>query len=308
MESRWYKLFIYVSLIFLIIALIKSQYLQIPSIHSPFLMFLSILCLIGGFLTNALAHQRLLMTAQINTRFSRAVAMIGLNIFGKYIPGKVWVIMGRALYIAEKHDRPVTEVSFILLKGQLISIWCGLAFGIVGLIAIDALHIISWLGLVFFALFTLLLFSQKIQSVSLHVLHKLLGKTYNLPVIDLPTSFALTPWFIGGWILWGLGFYWMAQSLTDQIVPITTLFCFPLASTVGILFIIAPGGIGIRESILTGYLVLVNIPVAEAVTVSAVSRLWFLVGEFLFFGLGYFAGKETPAKASDNDANAGDET
>ena len=307
MESRWYKLFIYVSLIFVIIALIRSQYLHIPRIHSPLLMFISILCLVVGFLANALAHQRLLMTAHINIRFNRAVGMIGLNIFGKYIPGKVWVIMGRALYVAEKLDLPVAEVSFILLKGQLISIWCGLAFGICGLIAIDALHLMSWLGFGFFALFTLVLFSEKAQTVSLQALSKMLKKTYNLPVIDLPTSVALTPWFVSGWLLWGIGFFLMAQSLTDQTVAVTTVFCFPLASTLGILFVIAPGGIGIRESIITGYLVLVNIPVAEAVTVSAVSRLWFLVGEFLFFGLGYFSGKENKPVSNNTAARVNDE-
>lgn len=307
MKSRWYKLFIYVSLLFLIAGLIKLQYLKIPSIHSPFLMFISILCIIFGFLANALAHQRLLMTAKINICFNRVVAMIGLNIFGKYIPGKVWVIMGRALYIAEKHDLPVTEVSFILLKGQLISIWCGLAFGICGLIAVDALHLVSWFGFGFFSFFTLILFSQKIQTVSLHALNKIFGKTYTLPVIDLPTSLALTPWFVIGWILWGMGFILMAQSLTDQVVAMTIIFCFPLASTLGILFIIAPGGIGIRESIITGYLMLAHIPIAEAVTVSAVSRLWFLAGEFLFFGMGYFAGKKKEPNANSHAGGAGDE-
>ena len=307
MESRWYKRFIYISLVCLIVALIKLQYLHIPSVHSPVLMVISILCLIAGFLANALAHQRLLMKAEINTRFSRATAMIGLNIFGKYIPGKVWVIMGRALYIAEKHDLPMADVSFILLRGQLISIWCGLAFGICGLVAIDALHFVSWLGFVFFTLFTLILFSQKIQAVTLRALSKLFGKIFHLPVIDLPTSLALTPWFISGWILWGIGFFLMAQSLADQVVPMAVLFCFPLASTLGILAVFAPGGIGVRESIITGYLVLVNIPVAEAITVSAVSRLWFLVGEFLFFGIGYVAGKESDSAPGNEPAREVDE-
>ncbi len=297
MKSRWYKLFIYVSLVFLIVALIKSHYLQIPRIHSPVLMFISILCLVSGFLANALALQRLLMTAKIDIRFSRAVAMIGLNIFGKYIPGKIWVIMGRALYIVEKHDLPVAEVFFVLLKGQLISVWCGLAFGICGLIAIDALHLISWLGFGFFVFFTLFLFSHKTQTVSLGAVNKMLGKTFHLPVIDLPTSLALTPWFTSGWILWGTGFFLMAQSLTNQVVPMTVVYSFPLAGTLGILFIFAPGGIGIRESIITGFLVLVNIPLAEAITMSAISRLWFLVGEFLLFGMGYYAGKKNEDKA-----------
>ena len=178
MRSRWYKLFIYVSLIFVIVALVRSQYLQIPNVHSPFLMVISIGFILGGFIANVLANQRLFLMAKIDIRFTSAVAMIGLYLFGKYIPGKVWIIMGRALYIAEKHGLPVAEVSFILLKGQLISIWCGLAFGICGLIAIDALHLVSWLGFGFFAFFTLVLFSEKAQTVSLKALNKMLGKSY----------------------------------------------------------------------------------------------------------------------------------
>jgi hypothetical protein len=271
-------------------------------------LLVSFLCVIGGFLANALALQRLLMTANIDIHFSRSVAMMGLNIFGKYIPGKIWVIMGRALYIAEKCNHPVADVSFVLLKGQLISVWCGLAFGMCGLVVIDALGYVSWLGLGIFAVFTLTLFSQRIQSMTLGAVNRVFRKTYHLPEIDLITSLAMTPWFMWGWVLWGCGFAFMAQSMLAQVMPLTTVFGFPLAGTLGIVLIFAPGGIGIRESILTGYLVLVNVSISDAVTLSAVSRLWFLLGEAVIFGMGYLASRASDASTDNDPAEAGDDS
>ena len=51
--------------------------------------------------------------------------------------------------------------------------------------------------------------------------------------------------------------------------------------------IIVPGGLGVRESILTGYLNLAGLPISEAATISISARLWFLIGEIFFFVTAY---------------------
>ena len=74
---------------------------------------------------------------------------------------------------------------------------------------------------------------------------------------------------------------------------------FPLAATIGVLAIIAPGGIGAREGILTGYFVLTGIPLETAVTISIASRLWFLIGESLFFIVGLMASRTINEKSNE---------
>lgn len=287
----WYKYFIGFSFIFLVFGLYRADYLQIPYFHSPSLAIFSMLFLFGGFIASAISQQKLMAKASFNISIRRAIAMVGLNVFGKYIPGKVWIIMGNALYISEKEHYPVADLSFLLLSAQLISVWCGLVLGICGLLTIDAFQLLGWIGIVIFAGFTLVLFSNKAQVLSIGAVNKFLKKDFTLPVIKLSQILSVLPWFLGVWLLWGLGFYLLTESLTDRIIPVSMVFCFPLAGTIGILLLFSPGGIGVRESVIIGYLTLLNFPLAESITISAVSRLWFLSGEFLMFGTGYFAGQ-----------------
>jgi uncharacterized membrane protein YbhN (UPF0104 family) len=50
--------------------------------------------------------------------------------------------------------------------------------------------------------------------------------------------------------------------------------------------LVVPGGIGVREGAITAYLTLFDIGLADALTVSIASRLWYLVGEVLIFVAG----------------------
>jgi len=126
----------------------------------------------------------------------------------------------------------------------------------------------------------------------LGLVNKLLKKDYLLPDLDFSKSLILIPWFLGGWILWGCGFFLLAVSITDHFIPFSAVFCFPLAGSLGILFVFAPGGIGIREGIIAGYLTLLNVSLPEAIMISATSRLWFLVGELFIFITGYLVSRK----------------
>ena len=58
---------------------------------------------------------------------------------------------------------------------------------------------------------------------------------------------------------------------------------FPISVVYGVLAIIVPGGIGVRESILSGFLIALKVDPKLAVTISALSRLWFISGEVFIF-------------------------
>jgi len=303
MKPGWHKYLIYISLLFLVVALYKLQYLEFPRIYSPVSMALSIVCLFGGFVVNTIAQQRLLEQANYPVNIREALAMVGLYVFGKYIPGKVWMVMGKAMYIAEKKNYPVTDLSLLFVHAQIIGLWCGLTLGICGLWVNDALHFISWVGLIVLSVFSLVLFSKTAHNAALNLINRVLNKDFSLPVIDISKAIALVPWFLLGWLLWGSGFLLLTLSITDHIVPISTVFCFPLAGTLGILFVLAPGGIGIREGIITGYLTLLTISLPEAITISAVSRLWFLFGELFIFIVGYLASRKDNPNLSERQNN-----
>lgn len=289
MKTGWHKYFIYFSLIFLFVVLYKAHYLEIPHIYSPVPLFLSFVCLLGGFVANVIAQQRLLEKHAFHINIRQALAMEGLNIFSKYIPGKVWMITGKAVYLAEEKQYRAGELSVLFLHVHVIALWCGLVIGICGLWMNDALYLLSWAGLTILGFFTLILLSKTVYQTALNMANKILKRDYSLPDIGFSKTVSLIPWFLGVWLLWGCGFFLLALSLTPHSLHFSTIFCFPLAGTIGILFVFAPGGIGIREGVITGYLTLLNVALPEAVTISAASRLWYLVGEIICFITGYIA-------------------
>ncbi|MEX0778950.1 MAG: hypothetical protein WD037_04400 [Balneolales bacterium] len=87
-------------------------------------------------------------------------------------------------------------------------------------------------------------------------------------------------------MLWSAGFYFLILSLTDTPVSPSAGLSYALATNIGIMAIFAPGGLGVREAIIVGYLTFTGVSFAEATTISLASRLWFLVGEAFLFVAG----------------------
>ena len=151
MKSGWHKYLIYLSFIFLCVALYNANYLEMPRIYSPAFLFFAFVCLVGGFITNAIAQRLLLKKYAFHLSVRQALAMEGLNIFTKYLPGKVWMIMGKAVYLSELKNYPKGELSVLFLHVQVIAFWCGSVLGMLGLWMNDALYMLSWIGFIFFS-------------------------------------------------------------------------------------------------------------------------------------------------------------
>ena len=101
-------------------------------------------------------------------------------------------------------------------------------------------------------------------------------------------SVTIIPFFFFTWIFWCIGFYFFVSSIVDDVIFPYIGLGFSLATTLGVVAVIAPGGIGVREGVLVGFLTLSGMTVENATTVSVASRLWYLCGEIFIFLLGYF--------------------
>jgi uncharacterized membrane protein YbhN (UPF0104 family) len=69
----------------------------------------------------------------------------------------------------------------------------------------------------------------------------------------------------------------------EEPLPFPIAFAFGLAGSIGIMAVFAPGGLGVREGILTGFLTLAGVDLPVATTIAVTSRLWFLAGELFIF-------------------------
>lgn len=286
MAHAWHKYLIYISLGFLVIALAQADYLKIPQIYSTLDLSFSFLMLFLGFIINAIAQQRLLTRSGFPISISQSISMVGLNMFGKYIPGKMWIALGKAAYVADRSHYKVVDLSILFVRAQFIGVWCGLLLGIIGLMINDALDYLSWIGLSALTGLTLILFSKSANAVAEKLLNKFSKNRIVITTLSFSTTTRVFPFFMGSWVLWGLGFYLMTSGIINHDISVSTAFGFPLAGTLGILFLLAPGGVGIREGLIVGYLSMLEFSLTESIIVAAASRLWFLIGEFFIFVIG----------------------
>jgi glycosyltransferase 2 family protein len=286
--KKWFNYLFIISLIFITITLYKSNYLVIPQIVSfPKLLF-SIILLFIGFLLDVKAWQEILRSNSVITKYSSCLASMGLSVFWKYIPGKIWVIAGRSSYIAKKYNGSDKQLVSISLNAQLIGFWMGIIFGGIGLLLIKDY---SYFGLLFIGcwiFFTIVLFTKYPSHIVDYLLAKIFKSKFKIPFLSFKQSIGVIFWYFLTWVTFSVSFYLLCQSMLIGETPISASFGFAFANTIGLLVIFVPGGLGVREGMLFGFLLLVGLTEVSSSTISVSSRLWFLLGEFFVFAIGIF--------------------
>lgn len=285
----FYKYFILLSVLFLAYKLYKADYLSVPVIYSWPCLFISILLLFLGNLSNVLTWTRILAAASIRISFRDGLASIGLSIFGKYIPGFVWTIVGRVGYIGERYRVSKATLSALSLSSQLIVLWSGLLLGILALLLNRDYSHWMWLSLLFTVVFSAILFTPFFNRLLTTGIKKILKREVHVPHLETAATLRLAPYYFLNWLIWCLGFQFMIMAIYTGPVPFHVGLSFALAATIGILVIFTPGGVGVREAVITFFLVKAGLPLKVALTISVSSRLWFLVGEFMYFLSGLWA-------------------
>ena len=285
--KKYFNWLLYTSFAFLIYYLYKFDYLNFESISFSYsYLLLSIVFLWLGFLSGAISWGKILSIHDIHISISGAVASHGLSIFAKYIPGKLWVILGRATYVSA-NGFPLSKTSIISLKAQIITVWVGLILGVMPLIILKGFTKISIISVSIIVLITMFILSERFHNVILSFLLNLINKKFEIPYINYRELLKVSIYYLIYWTLIIIGFFLFVKSLYLD-ASIITGFVFPLAAALGVLAIIFPGGLGIREGIMTGFLIITGIPTKEAATISILARLWFICGEVFIFLLALF--------------------
>jgi glycosyltransferase 2 family protein len=302
MKSVLGKWFVYLSLLFLIVALIRGDYLVVPSIRSPAAFALSVLLLFAGFLVECFPWGQMLRNARIDVSLRDSLVSIGISVFGKYIPGKVWSVIGRSAYIASRYGEPEADVALIAFNAQIMALWSGLLLGSVTLLSIPPTATVGAWILALWAVMTVLLFGDGANRLLSFVARVLSNRKMPFPPMGWRHAAAPLPLYFVQWLCWALGFLCFANALTRGGLPVFVGFSFALAATVGILALVVPGGIGVREAVLMACLSGAGLSVPEATTVAAASRLWFLLGETFMFLLSVWFVRPQPADSAEQDA------
>lgn len=287
--KSWFKYSVYVSLLFLVIALNQANYFILPKIYSILDLIVSFVLLFSSFLSGAICWKEVLRKNHYHIHVRECLASVGLTVFAKYLPGKILTIIGRAVYVGERNSLPVHKLSSISLDAQLITLWLGLIFGALGVFLLGGVRIWGWLILLLWVGLTATIFCKLPRSSAEYLIKKILKKNVTLPRLDAKAIFTVLPWFVIYWTLSSISFYMLVNSLTSMKVPLSVGLGFPLAGSLGVMAFIVPGGLGVREAALIAYLSLVGLSVPVATTISIASRLWYLTGEVFIFFVGWIA-------------------
>lgn len=258
----------------------------------PFFLALSYLGLCSAFLAVVMAWRMVLKRLGFSLDYMTAFRIWFRSNFARYLPGRVWGVLSM-LYMCEKKGMPR---SLAVMSGVLIQIFSLFSVFSLGLMYIatapgtirEVLPISNSAVLIAIGLFSVaLVLSPFFTNGSKFVLRRLKKTSFPIDIraIDRLAFFFL---FTFIWLLYGtsFGFFVFSVSNVSQNDFINLVPIFPVAYTLGFVSLLTPGGLGVREGVMT-FLLLPYLPLSIAGIISLAARIWMTVGELLFFVLAH---------------------
>lgn len=215
------------------------------------------------------------------------------SLAGKYLPGKVFLLLGR-VYFYRRHGAATARVSLGFLLEACCSALATLAvFALAAAYQSDRSAITLLPGLAAVAVGLLVVTHPA-------VLRGLLGLALRIarqPPMDVDLRWSDVAAWSGlialDWCVLGAGFYLMLGSVIDvplSLYPFLT-GSFALAGVVGVLALFAPSGIGVREGVLAFTLAQV-LPEGVAAVAALLSRIWITLAEALCAGAALWVSRD----------------
>ncbi|MFM1895824.1 MAG: hypothetical protein RLZZ385_898 [Pseudomonadota bacterium] len=208
---------------------------------------------------------RVLLRKQLNLEIGpfEATGHLGITVLGKYIPGKVWGIVGRAMLL-DRRGIDLNGVSQVLILEQVLTLASGVA---VSAVLLGFLWLEAWgfaiLAMAGIALPLLLrIYSRLTLPFYRLISRRLAAQSRTSPGITTPklhtTGFYqaflvyVAYWLLTGAAMGLLLYPYLADDWLRHTVLITA--ALPTAVLAGFFALWAPGGIGVREGIVVGLL------------------------------------------------------
>lgn len=214
----------------------------------------------------------------------KCMGIIAVSQFGKYIPGKVWVFLGR-MYLAKRKgiSERKTVTSMLLQTGLLV-----ISAAIMFLVSFGFCKGTVLPNKIYWALFLIpvgliVLYPPIFTNIINFFLKRLKREIIEIK-IGYIEILGLLILYCFVWLFQGIGFYFLIKSF----YPVEFAIFLPLIGTyiiawlIGFLSFITPGGLGVREGIMS-FLLKFYLPFSIAIIVTLLARIWITIGELIFF-------------------------
>jgi len=205
--------------------------------------------------------------------FKKAFKIWFYSNLGKYVPGKIWSVMGM-VYMCEKEGIPRAATLSSAILNQLLNIIGGLILVLIlsGTKFLSGMSKLYYLPLIL--VFVISLYPRVMEKILNWGLKKLKKEPVKIN-LNFKENLFFTLLFMLAWGVYGVAFNIFIMSLTDSPLSnwpfLTSIFAF--SYIIGFLSIFVPGGLGVREGILVYYLSS-YFPLPVATLIALLSRLW----------------------------------
>jgi len=249
------------------------------NINYYFLTSSFILLIAGSFLI-ALGWNLILRLLGGKLGYKKAFKIFFITDLAKYIPGKVWTVVGK-VYLCAKEGIPIGKTSASVVVQPLIQVIAGISMFLVSLPFwtktndfMNKLYFLSPLIPI-----GLILLHPSIMTKLLNfVLSRLRQKPVELNIKYRDMLLILLLW-CGLWALAGLTYYFLIISVHS--FPVSRLpVAIGIFSIAGVSQFLTPSGIGVLEGVLTVLLGL-YFPVPVAILIALLARVWKTTAELV---------------------------
>lgn len=225
-----------------------------------------------------------------NISFVDAYQSYILSQVAKYLPGSIWALPGR-IFLYQRQGIPVAvgvnalvaELSLMICSASLLSVL------LLGALMPDLRLIMLLIGVgIVTVLVILIAFRQTLLPVVFSRFPRLLSRIQQVGwALNLQQTLILLVFYSVIWLILGVSIAQLVIATgAASADPLYLTGLFAAAWTIGFLVIIAPGGIGVRDTILAAGIVLIVHEPFPAI-VAVLSRLTWMIGEFTGLGLCY---------------------
>lgn len=280
--------FLLVALIlFFLIRVLYRNWLQVKSFDFSFAwssLVISFLILIAYLFFRVYIWKVMLQKMDVSLSFRKCVKISFLSTMGKYLPGKVWLVLGK-VYLAGKEGIPKPlALASAVLEGVL-ELTASIVFFLVYMAVrpestVLSVNLLLILGIALAA--GLVMLHPGIFYAAINVVLNRLKKDTIQPAIGYSGMIQLFSYYLLLMLIQGIAFYFFVNAIC--YLPFSTIFglsaSVAAAGALGTLSVFTPSGLGVREGVLA--LLLANYVVSPvAVLISLLARLWVTMGEIV---------------------------
>ncbi len=261
--------------------------------RSP-LLIVSTLIFVFSYFIQIWAWYLITLKLGIAISFKETLTSWFTSQLGKYLPGKIWLFLTR-LYLYDSRGKSKKAIAVALYFETVTMVMAAGLIFLVSLLSLKEVHS-SYLripssGVIFLGILAFLSLHPKVLQKILNPVLKGLKKEPISISISYPDILLVLGVCSFSWVTGGIGFY----LFVDAVFPVSSNYllfltgALAISSTLGLLALFAPSGLGVREGVLV-YLLSLIMPSTVAVILSILTRLWMSFIEIGGMGVVYLIG------------------